>query len=77
MDFEVNNSNDGDGGEKKIKVISVHIKSPFVQNGQQMWKNPDTRRLYVAEALCCRGFAEQKKDAYRSLRDTETGRFHS
>jgi endonuclease/exonuclease/phosphatase family metal-dependent hydrolase len=51
MDFEVNVSGGDGGGEKKLKVISVHLKSPFVQNGQQMWKNPDTRRFYVAEAL--------------------------
>jgi endonuclease/exonuclease/phosphatase family metal-dependent hydrolase len=50
MDFEVNSS-DRDSGEKRLKVISVHLKSPFVQNGQQMWKNPDTRRFYIAEAL--------------------------
>jgi endonuclease/exonuclease/phosphatase family metal-dependent hydrolase len=37
--------------DKRLKVFVVHLKSNFINNGEQLWNNPNTRKDYVKDAL--------------------------
>ncbi len=36
---------------KKCRIIAMHTKSNYVQGGEKLWKNPDTRQEFINTAL--------------------------
>jgi hypothetical protein len=36
---------------QKCRVIAMHTKSNFVQNGEKLWKNPSTQQQFIDESL--------------------------
>jgi hypothetical protein len=36
---------------KKCKIIAMHTKSNFIQNGEDLWSDPATRQQFIHEAL--------------------------
>lgn len=43
MDFTIN--------QKTLKIVTVHLKSLFVNKGQELWTNIETRNFYIAASL--------------------------
>ncbi len=39
------------GNGKNCKIIAMHTKSNFIQNGEDLWNNPATRQQFIHEAL--------------------------
>ena len=39
------------GNGKKCKIIAMHTKSNYVQDGEKLWKNPATRQQFIDIAL--------------------------
>lgn len=38
-------------GDANLRIVTLHTKSKYVHNGQQLWENPNTRMDYVVAAL--------------------------
>ena len=42
------------GSGRPMRVINLHLKSKFVQNGERMWRDPAERPSFVAQAILAR-----------------------
>ena len=38
-------------GSEPMRIVVLHTKSKYVQNGESLWKNPDRRQEFVVQAL--------------------------
>ena len=38
-------------GNKSFRLFGIHLKSPYINDGERLWNDPETRNEYIKESL--------------------------